>query len=93
MTTKQERMDAMATLSTVRRSANITLAQVADELGVTRGTVSRWETGKWVAPSSRVQQIKHAIPVLMMRKQDEDGDRASKKSGTTRTNDTQAAAS
>lgn len=87
-------MDAMAALSTMRRIANITLAQVAAEIGVTRGTVSRWETGKWVAPSSRVQQIQTAIPVLMMRKQDEgNATRASKKSGTTRTNDTQAAAS
>ena len=87
-------MDAMAALSIMRRTANITLAQVAAEIGVTRGTVSRWETGAWVAPSSRVQQIQTAIPILMMRNLNEsNATRSSSKSGATRTNDTQAVAS
>ena len=44
-------------LAKLRHKHNLTQEQLAEKLGVTNKTVSRWETGKYLPPVEALQQL------------------------------------
>lgn len=44
-------------LATLRHEQNLTQEQLAEKLGVTNKTISRWETGKYLPPVEALQQL------------------------------------
>jgi transcriptional regulator with XRE-family HTH domain len=63
----ERRMPSPATAKVIRRTAGVSLERMADEIGVDRATLMRWENGenrprpahcaKWAALLDELQQV------------------------------------
>ena len=55
-----------ATIKTLRESRNLTQSQLAEKIGVSSKTVSKWETAKGLPDISLLQSLAHALGISVI---------------------------
>ncbi len=62
---ERDGMDLCSRITRAREQAGLTMAELADRLAVSTGTVSRWEKGQCTVPRRRLRSIADATQVSL----------------------------